>query len=77
LLLYYFITLFIAVADNYGVPAYSVYLFALTIWWGRVWGDATACPYLNFEDCLQGSMPPLETIVRTAAATFGGVAVFK
>lgn len=66
-----------AVADNYGVLAYGVYLFTLTIWWGKVWGDATACPYIHFEDCLQGSMKPLEVAVRTAAEVFGGVAVFK
>merc|ERR1712150_138221 len=41
------------------------------------WGDATACPYIHFEDCLVGSMPVLETLVRTVAEVIGGVAVFK
>eukprot|EP00093_Oithona_nana_P006732 06732.XXX_105051_103143_1 [CDS] Oithona nana genome sequencing. len=67
----------IIIADNYGVLAYSVFLFALTIWWGQVWGDATACPYFHFESLYEGSMQALEVAVRTIAATFGGVAVFK
>ena len=66
----------IAVADNYGVSTYAIFLFSLTIWWAQHWGDATACPYLCFEDCLTGSMTFLETAVRTIAATIGGVAVF-
>ena len=67
----------ISVADNYGVSVYAIYLFFLTIWWGLHWGDATACPYTHFEDCILGSMKLLEVGVRTAAAVFGGVAVFK
>ena len=57
--------------------AYSVYLFSLTIWWSMTWGEATACPYIHFESAAEGAMKPLEVAVRTAAATFGGVAVFK
>merc|ERR1712038_1040383 len=38
----------IIVADHYGVAAYSVCLFTLTIWWSGHWGDATACPYHHF-----------------------------
>ena len=66
----------ISVADNYGVSVYAIYLFSLTIWWAQKWGDATACPYLCFEDTINGSMTILETAVRTVAATIGGVAVF-
>ena len=66
----------ILVADNYGVSTYAIFLFSLTIWWAQHWGDATACPYLCFEDCINGSMTFLETAVRTIAATIGGVAVF-
>jgi len=67
----------IIIADNYGVAAYAVYLFLLTIWWGQVWGDATACPYFHFEALAEGTMKPLEVAVRTVAETFGGVAIFK
>ena len=67
----------ISVADNYGVFAYSIFLFALTIWWGQVWGDATACPYFHFESLIEGSMQPLEVAVRTLAEVFGGIAIFK
>jgi hypothetical protein len=49
----------------------------LTIWWSDHWGDATACPYTHFEDMILGSMTFIEVAVRTAAAVFGGVAVFK
>jgi len=66
----------IIIADNYGVSVYAIYLFSLTIWWGQHWGDATACPYLCFEDSINGSMSLLETAVRTVAATIGGVVVF-
>ena len=59
------------------MSVYAIYLFFLTIWWGLHWGDATACPYTHFEDCILGSMKLLEVGVRTAAAVFGGVAVFK
>jgi len=41
------------------------------------WGDATACPYNHFEDCMQGNMTRQETIVRTIAEIVGGVAVFR
>jgi hypothetical protein len=37
------------VADNYGVTAYAVCLFLLTIWFSEHWGEATACPYNHFE----------------------------
>jgi len=67
----------IIVADHYGVAAYSVCLFILTIWWSGHWGDATACPYHHFEACLSGSMCPLEVVVRTVAQVVGGLAVFK
>merc|ERR1712106_678216 len=67
----------IIVADNYGLAAYGLGLFLLTIWWAQHWGDATACPYNHFEECVQGNMSRQETIVRTVAQTIGGVAVFK
>ena len=73
--IFYFVNF--SVADNYGVFAYSIFLFALTLWWGQVWGDATACPYFHFESLIEGSMQPLEVAVRTLAEVFGGIAIFK
>jgi aquaporin related protein len=67
----------IIIADNYGIMAYALYLFLLTIWWSDHWGDATACPYIHMEACAEGTMSRKETIVRTIAQTVGGVAVFK
>jgi len=67
----------IIVADHYGVAAYAVCLFTLTIWWSQRWGDATACPLPHFEACANGQMPFVEVAVRTVAEVVGGVAVFK
>merc|ERR1711872_949911 len=67
----------IIIADNYGLAAYGLYLFLLTIWWSMKWGDATACPYNHFEECVQGNMSRQETAVRTVAQTLGGIAVFR
>merc|ERR1719158_1799909 len=58
----------IIIADNYGLAAYGLYLFLLTIWWSMKWGDATACPYNHFEECVQGNMSRQETTVRTAVS---------
>jgi len=67
----------IIVADNYGLAAYGLFLFLLTIHWSLHWGEATACPYNHLEDLVQGKMSRQETLVRTVAETVGGVAVFK
>merc|ERR1712179_275491 len=67
----------IIIADNYGIWAYFIYMFLLTIWWSQHWGDATACPYNHFEECVQGNMTKQETAVRTIAQTIGGVLVFR
>merc|ERR1712147_414262 len=67
----------IIIADNYGLAAYGLYLFLLTIWWSMKWGGATACPYNHFEECVQGNMSRQETAVRTVAQTLGGIAVFR
>ncbi|XP_071743769.1 aquaporin-11 [Lepeophtheirus salmonis] len=67
----------VIIADNYGISAYAICLFLLTIWWGTRWTDETACPYTHFEECLLGRMSSLETIVRTVAEIVGGLLVFK
>jgi len=67
----------IIIADNYGLAAYGICLFLLTIWWSEHWGDATACPYNHFESCFEGKMTRQETIIRTIAQVVGGVGVFK
>ena len=57
--------------------SYAIFLFLLTIWWSDHWSDATACPYIHFEAALTGGMSAIETLVRTAAQTAGGLIVFK
>ncbi|KAF4517700.1 hypothetical protein B566_EDAN016526 [Ephemera danica] len=67
----------IIVADNYGVWMYGLILFLLTVWWGRQWGDATACPYTYLEDMLEGRSNYGVAILKTVAGLIGGLAVFK
>jgi len=67
----------IIISDHYGLFLYAVLLFLLTIWWSLHWGDATACPYNHFEECIQGNISRQETIVRTVAEVAGGIAVFR
>ena len=54
-----------------------MFLFLLTIWWSEHWGEATACPYIHFEETIKGKMGVVETVVRTAAEIAGGILVFK
>lgn len=64
-------------ADNFGVAAYAVFLFLLTVWWGKVWGDASACPYTHMEDMLEGKTSLKEVALRTWAELMGGCCVYR
>lgn len=65
------------VADNFGVAAYAIYLFFLTIWWGQVWGDASACPYTHMEDMVEGKTSARVVALKTWAQLMGGCCVFR
>ena len=67
----------LSVADNYGVGAYAVYLFLMTIWWGMSWGPATACPYSLLEEYVEQGADPKEVVVKIAAQVVGGIASFR
>ncbi|XP_016957806.1 aquaporin-11 [Drosophila biarmipes] len=67
----------IIVADNFGVSMYAVCLFLLTIWWGRVWGDASACPYTHMEDVVEGRTSFKEMALRSWAELMGGCCVYR
>ncbi|XP_058984864.1 aquaporin-11-like [Musca domestica] len=67
----------IIVADNFGVAAYAVFLFLLTVWWVKVWGDASACPYTHMEDMLEGKTSLKEVALRTWAELMGGCCVYR
>ncbi|XP_023159936.1 aquaporin-11 [Drosophila hydei] len=67
----------IIVADNFGVATYAIFLFLLTIWWGKVWGDASACPYTHMEDVLEGRTSFKEMALRTWAELMGGCCVYR
>lgn len=64
-------------ADNFGVSMYAVCLFLLTIWWGRVWGDASACPYTHMEDVVEGRTSFKEMALRSWAELMGGCCVYR
>ncbi|XP_035788197.1 aquaporin-11 [Anopheles aquasalis] len=67
----------IIVADNFGVATYAVFLFALTIWWGRCWGSATACPYTYMEQIVEGEVSLKEAALKIWAQLMGGCAIFR
>ncbi|KAH8253725.1 hypothetical protein KR032_006631 [Drosophila birchii] len=67
----------IIVADNFGVSMYAICLFLLTVWWGRVWGDASACPYTHMEDVLEGRTSFKEMALRSWAELMGGCCVYR
>ncbi|XP_037950750.1 aquaporin-11-like [Teleopsis dalmanni] len=67
----------IIVADNFGVAAYAIFLFLLTVWWGKVWGDASACPYTHMEDMVEGRTSIKEVALRTWAELMGGCCVYR
>lgn len=64
-------------ADNFGVATYAVFLFFLTVWWGKVWGNATACPYTHMEDLLEGNITLKEVALRVWAEIMGGCCVYR
>lgn len=64
-------------ADNFGVWTYAVYLFCLTIWWSRAWGEAAACPYVHLEDVVLGKLDSQLAMMKTWAEITGGIFVFK
>lgn len=67
----------ILVADNYGVYAYGLYLFLMTIWWSQSWGSATACPYNLLEDYVEQGTRLSTVGLKMAAQTMGGLASFR
>ncbi|XP_071515261.1 aquaporin-11 isoform X2 [Panulirus ornatus] len=65
------------IADNYGVMAYAVYLFLLTIWWGQSWGTATACPYSLLEEYVETGANPVFVVLKIISQVIGGLASFR
>ena len=70
-------TLFISVADNFGVATYAIFLFLLTVWWSQVWGYSTACPYTHMEDMVEGRTTPRDVALKTWAQLMGGCCVWR
>lgn len=67
----------ISVADNFGIAAYAICLFFLTILWSNVWGDATACPYNHMEDMIEGKTSIRVVALKTWAQIMGGCCVYR
>lgn len=67
----------IIVADNYGVYAYGVYLFLMTIWWGQSWGTATACPYSLLEEYVESGADAVTVVLKIIFQVIGGLGSFR
>ncbi|CAG5089763.1 Similar to AQP11: Aquaporin-11 (Milnesium tardigradum) [Cotesia congregata] len=67
----------IIIADNWGVSMYAIYLFVLTIWWSKVWEDATACPYTHLEELVEGKKSLRDAFLLIWAELVGGLAIFR
>ncbi|XP_047478104.1 aquaporin-11-like isoform X1 [Penaeus chinensis] len=67
----------IIIADNYGVYAYAVYLWLMTIWWGQSWGTATACPYSLLEEYVEVGSDAVSVVLKIIAQVIGGLMSFR
>ncbi len=66
----------IIISDNYGVLAYSVLLFVVSVTWTVLWKDTTACTYVPMELWMQGRMKLKESLFCIFAQICGGLAIF-
>lgn len=66
-----------SVSDNYGIGAYAVFLFLLTIWWSLNWEDASACPYTHLEEVVEGKVSVFIAGAKIFAEMAGGLLIFK
>lgn len=66
-----------AVADNWGVWMYGLYLFLLTIWWSTNWDEASACPYTHIEDVVMRGKSLTTALLTICAELAGGLVIFK
>lgn len=64
-------------ADNFGVGAYALYLFLLTIWWSKHWENATACPYSPVEEILEGTQYITTAFLLILSQVLGGIVIFR
>ncbi|KAL0274600.1 UNVERIFIED_CONTAM: hypothetical protein PYX00_002695 [Menopon gallinae] len=67
----------IVVAEKFGVYAYLLYLFLLSIWWNLKWAEATACPYTHLEEAVQGNQEIPEVLMKIWAELTAGVFVIR
>ncbi|XP_068913262.1 aquaporin-11 isoform X1 [Tenebrio molitor] len=67
----------IVVADNWGIWAYALYLFLLTIWWSKNWDTATACPYSPVEEILEGAQDVSNAALLIFSQILGALVTFR
>ncbi|XP_017769512.1 PREDICTED: aquaporin-12 [Nicrophorus vespilloides] len=67
----------IIVADNFGVWVYALYLFLLTIWWGKTWENASACPYNIMEEVAEGTQKITTATLLILSQVLGGLVIFR
>lgn len=67
----------ISVADNWGIEAYALYLFLLTIWWSSCWEESSACPYMPLEELLEGTKNFSTVGLIILSQVLGGLVTFR
>ncbi|CAH0564827.1 unnamed protein product [Brassicogethes aeneus] len=67
----------IIVADNWGIEAYALSLFLLTIYWSSCWGNASACPYIPMEELVEGSKNLSTVGLIVLSQILGGLVTFR
>ncbi|XP_057670087.1 aquaporin-11 [Diorhabda carinulata] len=67
----------IIIADNWGIWAYALYLFLLTIWWGSNWEEASACPYNPVEEVVEGSRDVKSALWIIGSQLLGALVTFR
>ncbi|KAG0716407.1 Aquaporin-11 [Chionoecetes opilio] len=67
----------IIIADNYGVGAYAIFLFLMTIWWSNSWGSATACTYTLLEEYVETGSNPVHVLLKIIAQVIGAIVSFS
>lgn len=67
----------IVVTENWGIMAYAIYLFILTLIWDHTWEDASACPYTAIEEVLEGTRDYSNAALRIFGQILGASITFS
>ncbi|KAK9883120.1 hypothetical protein WA026_001319 [Henosepilachna vigintioctopunctata] len=67
----------IIVTENWGIIAYAISLFLLTIFWDNIWSDASACPYTLLEEVIEGQREYSNAALRICGQIAGALVTFS